>query len=119
MTLINAAMYVTLETMKAYGLPKALNSEEDDAVIYMLIDSASRTADHIMRRTFYATPAIHYFDTPLANQTPPIGNYLTSPTNPADTILLDDDLQTLTSITNGNQGVPFIKSSRKGTESAS
>jgi len=98
----NAAMYVSLEAMKAYGLPKALNNEADDTVISMLIDSASREADHIMRPTFYPTTGIQYFDTPLANKTPPIGNYLTSPTNPADTIMFDDDLQSLTSITNGD-----------------
>ena len=102
MTPTNAAMYVSLEAMKAYGLPKALNNEADDTVISMLIDSASREADHIMRRTFYPTTGVHYFDTPIANQTPPIGNYLTSPTNPADTIMFDDDLQSLTGITNGD-----------------
>jgi hypothetical protein len=101
----NAQMYVTVEAMKAYGLPKALNNEADDAVISMLIESASRDADHIMRRTFYPNPGIHYFDTPMANQTPPVGNYLTSPTNPADTIMFDDDLQVLTSITNGDGGI--------------
>jgi len=94
--------YVTLAQMKAYGLPKALNNIADDAVINLLIESASREAEHVMRRTFYVTAGIHYFDTPLANQTPPIGNYLTSPTNPQDVIMFDDDLQTLTSITNGD-----------------
>jgi hypothetical protein len=95
--------YCTLAEFKAYGLPKALNSAADDTVISLLIESASRKADYYSGRTFYAGSAtVHYFDTPLANQTPPIGNYLTSPTNPADTILFDADLQALTSITNGD-----------------
>ena len=94
--------YCTLAEFKAYGLPKAQTSIADDTVINLLIESASREADHQMRRTFFAISGIHYFDTPLANQTPPIGNYLTSPTNPTDTILFDDDLQSLPSITNGD-----------------
>ena len=94
--------YVTLAQMKAYGLSKALNDIADDSVICQLIESACREAEHIMQRTYYAAAGVHYFDTPLNNQTPPIGNYLTSPTNPADTILFDDDLQSLTSIINGD-----------------
>jgi hypothetical protein len=95
-------LYCTAEEFKAYGLPKAEPSIADDTTIGLLIDSASREAEHIAGRKFYAEAGVHYFDTPLNNQTPPIGNYLTSPTNPADTILFDDDLQSLTSITNGD-----------------
>jgi hypothetical protein len=97
--------YCTLAEFKAYGLSKAQTSIADDATICLLIESASREAEHVMRRTYFTTAGIHYFDTPLANQTPPIGNYLTSPTNPTDTILFYDDLQSLTSITNGDGSV--------------
>jgi hypothetical protein len=95
--------YCTLLEMKAYGLPKAMNNPADDTTISLLIESASRVAETISRRKFYTgQAATHYFDTPLANQTPPVGNYLTSPTNPPVTIMFDEDLQALTSITNGD-----------------
>jgi hypothetical protein len=97
--------YCTLAEMKAYGLPKAQNSPADDTTLSLLIESASREAEHISRRKFYLATETHYFDTPLANQTPPVGNYLTSPTNPPDSIMFDDDLQTVTSITNGDGSV--------------
>ncbi len=61
----------------------------DDWVIENIIEAASRVIDNETRRTFYARTETHYYDVPVG-----------------DTLyIMDDDLLTITTLTNGDSTV--------------
>jgi len=86
MTIVNG--YCTLADFKAYKDIGNANVS-DDTVIEDIIEKISQTFDDITGRTFYAASATKYFDTPS-------NSYL---------YLGNEDLLTITTITNGGGGV--------------
>jgi hypothetical protein len=82
-----SSVYCTLAEFKHYA--KLENTDTiDDNVIAAIIEGASRLIDDMTGRTFYARTETHYFS-------------VTGERN----IKLDDDLLTVTSLTNGNATV--------------
>jgi hypothetical protein len=82
MTITNG--YATLAEVKAYINTSSTNAG-DDAVIEDMVEMASRLIDKETGRTFYARTETHYFD------------YTSS-----RSLYMDDDLLTVTTLTNGN-----------------
>lgn len=79
--------YATLPEFKSFSAPFASTDSTDDNLMADLIESASRYVDRATGRTFYARTETHYFSLP----------------NPADReLLMDDDLLTVTTLTNGD-----------------
>jgi len=81
------AGYATLAEVKAYINTSSTNAG-DDAVIEDMIEMASRMIDAETHRTFYARSETRYFD-------------YTSERG----LMLDDDLLTITTLTNGDSAV--------------
>ena len=81
--------YATLAEFKLWKDIGSTDSD-DDAVIEDCIEAASRYIDRATGRTFYARTETHYFDVP----------------DDGDRLLrLDDDLLTITTLTNGDSTV--------------
>ena len=76
--------YSTLAEFKLYGSITSTNTN-DDSVIEDLIESASRFIDAQTGRTFYARTETKYYDVPYGRE-----------------LRLDDDLLTVTTLTNGD-----------------
>ncbi len=84
MTITNG--YTTLDYVKASLEPRTIaTNATDDAFIERLVESVSRYIDRMTGRTFYPRAEARYYDTPMDA-----------------TLLLDDDLLAVTSITNGD-----------------
>lgn len=77
--------YATSAQFFAFAIPNAGTSSGDDAVIEQIIESASRVIDNETRRTFYARAETRYYDVP-----------------DSDTLYLDDDLISISKLTNGD-----------------
>lgn len=78
--------YCTLAEFKAYAIPDGATDAADDAVIEDIIEAASRWIDGKTGRTFYSRAAeTRYFDTPDTRE-----------------LWLDDDLISITTLTNGD-----------------
>ena len=77
--------YCTLANFKLYGIENAGADSDDDAFIEMMIEAASRYIDAQTGRTFYARTETRYYDVPSGR-----------------TLLFDDDLLTITALTNGD-----------------
>ena len=78
--------YCTLAELKAFNNISTTNAG-DDAVIEDIIEGVSRAIDKLTGRTFYARTETHYYDTPDEDECLKIE---------------DDDLLTITTLTNGN-----------------
>ena len=78
--------YATLAEFKLWADVTSTDSD-DDTVIEDIIEAASRWIDDETGRTFYARTQTRYFDVPLDG---------------SRELKLDDDLLTITSITNGD-----------------
>jgi len=85
MTISNG--YATLAEIKAYLTITSTNSTDDGAIEDM-VEMASRLIDAETHRTFYARTETHYFD------------YTSS-----RSLYMDDDLLTITALTNGDDTV--------------
>ena len=86
MTITNG--YATLAEMRARaGITAALDTT-DDATIEAVVEAVSRAIDNYTRRTFYSRTETRYFDTPAGRE-----------------LLLDDDLISITTLTNGDATV--------------
>ena len=88
--------YCTLAEFRAFAIPEGGIDAADDGVINNLITTASRYIDHDTRRTFYArgtalAPLTRYFSVPRDGD--------------IRWLWLDDDLQTVVTITNGDGAV--------------
>ncbi len=77
--------YATLTEFKAYANITSTDAT-DDAVIEDIIEGASRLIDTYTGRTFYARTDTHYYNTP----------------NSFELLIEDDDLLTITTLTNGD-----------------
>ena len=77
--------YCTLAEYKDYASVSSTNAT-DDAVIEDIIEGVSRSIDTVTGRTFYARTETHYYDTPQGR----------------DLVIDDDDLLTITTLTNGD-----------------
>lgn len=88
MTITNG--YTTLAAQKAAMIPNGATNTADDGVIESMITQASRIFDGETLRTFYARTETHYYDCPADGRTLDI---------------LDDDLLTVTTLTNGDGSV--------------
>lgn len=77
--------YATIKELKHYIAPNAAADKHDDEVMAHLIEAASRYIDIETGRTFYARTETHYFDVPFGRS-----------------LYLDDDLLTVTTLTNGD-----------------
>lgn len=78
--------YSTLQEFKDYAFRgQEATDATDDAVIEDLVEAASRAIDRFTGRTFYARSETRLYDTPGAA-----------------TLWLDDDLLTVTALTNGD-----------------
>ena len=82
MTITNG--YATLAELKARA-DIDISDAEIDSLLEGWVEAASRTMDGETQRTFYARSETHYFDIPEGRE-----------------LRLDDDLLTITSLTNGN-----------------
>jgi hypothetical protein len=85
MTITNG--YATLAEVKAY-IDTASTNAGDDAVIEDMVEMASRLIDTLTLRTFYARTETHYF------------NY-----SGERGLIMDDDLLTVTTLTNGDDEI--------------
>lgn len=86
MTITNG--YATLQQFKDRLNPGGLQAQAtDDTVIEAMIEGVSRYIDGETDRTFYARSETHYYDLP---------------DNPYELLIRDDDLLTLTTLTNGD-----------------
>ena len=83
MTIANG--YATLAEFKAYAKISSTDAT-DDGVIEDIIEAASRYVDRKSGRTFYARSETRYFDMPFDSRE----------------LRLDDDLLTITTLTNGD-----------------
>lgn len=83
--------YATIKELKHYIAPGTAQDKFDDEVMAHLLESASRWIDTETQRTFYARTATNYYDVPCGN-------------NPRR-LTLDDDLLTVTTLTNGDGAV--------------
>lgn len=77
--------YATIKELKHYLSPGTAADKYDDEIMAHLIMAASRYIDDETGRTFYARTETHYFDTPCDRS-----------------LWLDDDLLTVTTLTNGD-----------------
>ncbi len=77
--------YTTLEKMQEL-MNIDSESDVDDGVISEMIAQASKVIENLTGRTFYARTETHYYDTPALQ----------------DLIIHDDDLLSVTSLTNGD-----------------
>jgi len=85
--------YATLDEFKYYQTARAqtmVTDANDDKVIEDMIEAASRYIDRRSGRTFYARTETHYHDVPKD------GNRI---------LMLDDDLLTIATLTNGDGAV--------------
>lgn len=86
MTITNG--YASLTDFKNFARISSSDAA-DDWVIENIIEAASRVIDNETRRTFYARTETHYYDVPVG-----------------DTLyIMDDDLLTVTTLTNGDATV--------------
>lgn len=85
MTVANG--YCSLSEVKAYLTVSSTNAT-DDTVIEDMIEMASRMIDAETHRTFYARSETHYFDYTKERS-----------------LFMDDDLLTITTLTNGDSSV--------------
>lgn len=76
--------YCTLAEYKSYSKITSTDTE-DDSVIEDVIEGVSRAIDVFTARTFYARTETRYYDVPVSPD-----------------LILDDDLLTLTTLTNGD-----------------
>ena len=83
MTITNG--YVTLQQFKDAAIPKATADSIDDSVIEDIIENTSRFIDGETNRTFYARTETRKYNVPRGM-----------------TLALDDDLISVTTLTNGN-----------------
>lgn len=83
MTVTNG--YCTLAEFKAFNKITSTDAT-DDTVIEDIIEGVSRDIDRLTSKTFYARTETHYYDTP----------------DGFDLELYDDDLLTITTLTNGD-----------------
>lgn len=91
MTILNG--YCTLAEYKAYQAARGqtmITDATDDTVIEDMIEAASRFIDRKTGRTFYSRSETRYFDVPE---------------NGRRELRLDDDLLTITTLTNGDGAV--------------
>lgn len=88
--------YVSVADMKTF---LEITSSSDDALLADMIESASRTVDHMVNRTFEATTTTTRKFTPLPQW---YGGNIQSD---GRTLMFDEDLCALTSITNGDGNV--------------
>lgn len=77
--------YATLIEMKQYIAPRTPGDYWDDTVIADLIQAASRYIDNLTGRRFYASTETRYYSVPEGRE-----------------LFLDDDLITVTTLTNGD-----------------
>jgi len=87
-TAVSSTIYASVSEFKSYTRITSTDTT-DDAVITNVLDGASRVIDNETRRTFYARTETHLYDVP-------------------DTSVLyidDDDLLTITTLTNGDSEV--------------
>jgi len=87
MTIANG--YCTLQEMKDY-IVTSTTDVTDDAVIEDIVEGVSRDFDILTGRTFYARTETHYYDAPW---------------NDRELWIRDDDLLTVTTLTNGDTAV--------------
>ena len=87
--------YATLAEAKAYLKITSVDAT-DDTVLESLVEHSSRLIDAETRRTFYARTETHYYDVPSGGSL----------------YIDDDDLLTVTSLTNGD-GVAIVAASYK------
>ncbi len=80
--------YTTLAKVKALALPSRAVNAADDTLLEDLVTQASRIIDTHTRRTFYARSETRYYSHPDGND--------------PRLLLLDDDLLTVVSLTNGD-----------------
>jgi hypothetical protein len=80
--------YCTLAEFKLYAKITSTDTN-DDAVIEDIIEGISRQVDLYTGRTFYARTETHYYNTPETS----------------DLLIEDDDLLTITTLTNGDTSV--------------
>ncbi len=80
--------YASLDEFQKYAVITTIN-ELDDLVIIDLLESASRFIDAETNRTFYARTETRKFDVPIGSRT----------------LKLDDDLLSITTLTNGDSAV--------------
>jgi hypothetical protein len=78
--------YCTLDDFKSYHAIKSTNVG-DDAVINLMIESASRTIDQQTGRIWYTHTVTKYFDLPRKH---------------SSLLVFDEDCVSVTSVTNGN-----------------
>lgn len=83
--------YATIKELKHYLAPGAAADKHDDEVMAHLIEAASRYIDDETGRTFYSRTETHYFDVPTYGD--------------GRRLYLDDDLISVTSLTNGDSVV--------------
>ena len=81
--------YCTVAELRRYVAPNAQGDYYDDVVLGSIIEAASRYIDGHTGRTFYARTETHYYDTP----------------DDRHLYIWDDDLLTVTSVTNGDATV--------------
>jgi uncharacterized phiE125 gp8 family phage protein len=84
--------YCTLAEVKALAMPEANADAADDAVIEDLVEAASRYIDNKTHRTFYSRTETRYFNVPDEQ-------------NNTRRLWMDDDLRTVTTLTNGDTTV--------------
>ena len=77
--------YATIKELKHYLAPGATQDKYDDEIMAHLIEAASRYIDGDTRRTFYARSSTRYYSVPDDRW-----------------LWLDDDLLTITTLTNGD-----------------
>lgn len=80
--------YCTLAELKRYITPNESTDPLDDQVLIDIIEAASRFIDGVTGRTFYARTETRYFSVPEGQD--------------ARKLFLDDDLLTVTTLTNGD-----------------
>lgn len=82
--------YCSLTELKAYATISTTDAT-DDGALEDLIEAASRVIDDVTRRTFYARTETKYYNVPSGQANNKI-------------LYLDDDLLTVTTLTNGSYG---------------
>jgi hypothetical protein len=86
--------YCTVAELRRYIAPNTQADYNDDVIIGAIIEAASRYIDGQTGRTFYARSETHYYDVP-----------------DDDTLwIYDDELLTITSLTNGNAALILVAS---------
>lgn len=90
-TAVTSTLYASVTEFKAYQRITSTDTT-DDGVITDILEAASRLIDNLARRTFYARTATKYYDVPDEYD----GDIL---------YIEDDDLLTVTTLTNGDTTV--------------